>query len=99
MILNAFDFLGNAKPRYFIIRVNSYKQIEISQNRGVWFFSFSTEKKILQALHNNYVFLVFALNRGNQFHGFVKFRGIKSEEKCPELSQYGGQSNTLYKVS
>ena len=48
------------KSRYFIIRVNSYKQLDASHISNLWAFSSSTEKKITKA---SQVKLIIFLNK------------------------------------
>ncbi|RXG71364.1 putative ATP-dependent RNA helicase YTHDC2 [Armadillidium vulgare] len=86
------------KRRFFIIRVGAHKQIEVSQSRGLWAFAYGTERKVLQAAQNSTVILIFALNRGNQFHGFARFWGQKTDESCPEIANYGPPTGPLYKI-
>ncbi|XP_042863704.1 3'-5' RNA helicase YTHDC2-like [Penaeus japonicus] len=89
---------NGGKPRFFIIKASSYKQLEASHHTGLWAFTHNTEKKIMQAFQNGPVILVFTLHRGNQFNGYARFIGEKSEEKCPDITSAGPTLGPLYKI-
>ncbi|KAK3882695.1 hypothetical protein Pcinc_012942 [Petrolisthes cinctipes] len=86
------------KPRYFIIKASTYKQLEASLHSSLWAFTHTTEKKVLQALQMGPVLLVFTLHRGGQFNGYARFSGERSDERCPEITNIVPARGPLYKV-
>lgn len=54
--------------RYFIMKSNSMRNVEISQEKGIWSTSPSNESKLSQAfLANSLVLLVFSVQGSGHF--------------------------------
>ena len=85
---------GSARrDRYFIVKCNNYKNLEIAMSRGIWATTRSNEKKLDRAFHDGAaIYLIFSIQGSGSFQGYAKMVSEVSNEMCPDFgsSNLGG---------
>lgn len=85
---------GSARrDRYFIVKCNNYKNLEIAMSRGIWATTRSNEKKLDRAYREGAtVYLIFSIQGSGSFQGYAKMISEVSNEMCPDFgsSNLGG---------
>ncbi|XP_038148771.1 3'-5' RNA helicase YTHDC2 isoform X1 [Cyprinodon tularosa] len=79
--------------RYFIMKSNSMRNVEISQEKGIWSTTPSNESKLSQAfLANSLVLLVFSVQGSGHFQGYARMTSVVSQDSCQDwgLTGLGG---------
>uniref|UniRef100_T1JES8 RNA helicase n=1 Tax=Strigamia maritima TaxID=126957 RepID=T1JES8_STRMM len=73
--------------RYYIIKSNSQKMIEVSLIRGVWAFTPSTERKLQKTLKEGKIlYLIFSVQGSGHFQGYAHLTCDLITEKISEFS-------------
>ena len=62
-------FFENA--RFFIIKSTNKENVDISQKNAEWATTQSNQKKLNEAFQNNYVVLIFSINKSGCFQGYT----------------------------
>lgn len=62
-------FFENA--RFFIIKSSNKDNVDISQKNSEWATTQSNQKKLNEAFQNNYVILIFSINKSGCFQGYT----------------------------
>lgn len=71
--------------RYFIMKSNSIRNIEISQQKGIWATTPSTETKLTQAfMANTFIMLIFSVQGSGHFQGYARMTSGVSQESCQD---------------
>ncbi|MEQ2303440.1 hypothetical protein AMECASPLE_016937 [Ameca splendens] len=76
--------------RYFIMKSNSIRNIEISQQKGIWSTTPSNETKLTQAfLGNSFIILIFSVQGSGHFQGYARMTSIVSQDSCQDWGFMG----------
>ncbi|XP_014870965.1 probable ATP-dependent RNA helicase YTHDC2 isoform X1 [Poecilia latipinna] len=76
--------------RYFIMKSNSIRNIEISQQKGIWSTTPSNETKLTQAfLANSFIILIFSVQGSGHFQGYARMTSVVSQESCQDWGFMG----------
>ncbi|XP_012707270.2 3'-5' RNA helicase YTHDC2 isoform X1 [Fundulus heteroclitus] len=71
--------------RYFIMKSNSIRNIEISQQKGIWSTTPSNETKLTQAfLANSFIILVFSVQGSGHFQGYARMTSMVRQDSCQD---------------
>lgn len=82
--------LAISSIRYFIMKSNSIRNIEISQQKGIWSASPSNESKLSKAyLENKLIILIFSIQGSGQFQGYGRMISDISRESCQDWGLMG----------
>lgn len=77
------------RTKFFLIKSNSEKNVEISINYNVWATTGRNEAKFVKAfLENEYVVLVFSVNGSSKFCGYALMRSKPGESKNSNVYFY-----------
>lgn len=89
MILKAID---NTKPmfngtaRFFVVKSNSYENLETSIQHGAWATTMRPTKKLTAALKStDHVILIFSINESSCFQGIARMERAPDPGFKPEL--------------
>ncbi|XP_076615090.1 3'-5' RNA helicase YTHDC2 isoform X1 [Chaetodon auriga] len=81
---------GFSSVRYFIMKSNNVRNIEISQQKGIWSTTPSNEAKLTKAfLENNLIILIFSVQGSGHFQGYARMTSVTSQENCQEWDFMG----------
>ncbi|XP_070706567.1 3'-5' RNA helicase YTHDC2 isoform X2 [Pempheris klunzingeri] len=76
--------------RYFIMKSSNIRNIEISQQKGIWSTTPSNETKLTKAfLENNLVILIFSVQGSGHFQGYTRMTSAISQETCQDWGFMG----------
>ncbi|XP_078127171.1 3'-5' RNA helicase YTHDC2 [Sander vitreus] len=76
--------------RYFIMKSSNVRNIEISQQKGIWSTTPSNETKLTKAfLENNLIILIFSVQGSGHFQGYARMTSIISQESCQDWGFMG----------
>lgn len=76
--------------RYFIMKSSNIRNIEISQQKGIWSTTPSNETKLTKAfLENNLIILVFSVQGSGHFQGYARMTSAISQESCQDWGFMG----------
>ncbi|XP_051268215.1 3'-5' RNA helicase YTHDC2 isoform X4 [Dicentrarchus labrax] len=76
--------------RYFIMKSSNIRNIEISQQKGIWSTTPSNETKITKAfLENNLIVLIFSVQGSGHFQGYAHMTSVISRESCQDWGFMG----------
>ncbi|KAA0717455.1 putative ATP-dependent RNA helicase YTHDC2 [Triplophysa tibetana] len=79
-----------ASVRYFILKSSNTKNIELSQQRGIWSTTPNSEQKLNRAfLESSAVFLVFSVQGSGHFQGYARMTSEISGERCLDWGSAG----------
>uniref|UniRef100_A0A8C6WK60 RNA helicase n=1 Tax=Neogobius melanostomus TaxID=47308 RepID=A0A8C6WK60_9GOBI len=82
--------LSISSIRYFIMKSNSIRNIEISQQKGIWSTTPSNESKLSKAyLENKLIILIFSIQGSGQFQGYARMTSVISRESCQDWGLMG----------
>lgn len=82
--------------RHFIMKSSSLRNIEISQQKGIWSTTPSNEGKLTKAfLENDLIILIFSVQGSGHFQGYARMTSIISLESCQDwgFMRLGGVFN------
>ncbi|KAK2819379.1 hypothetical protein Q5P01_024940 [Channa striata] len=76
--------------RYFIMKSSNVRNIEISQQKGIWSTTPSNETKLTKAfLENDLIILIFSVQGSGQFQGYARMASGISQESCQDWGFMG----------
>ncbi|XP_040013730.1 3'-5' RNA helicase YTHDC2 isoform X2 [Xiphias gladius] len=76
--------------RYFIMKSSNVRNIEISQQKGIWSTTPSNESKLTKAfLENNLIILIFSVQGSGHFQGYAHMTSVISQESCQDWGFMG----------
>ncbi|XP_076867546.1 3'-5' RNA helicase YTHDC2 isoform X2 [Brachyhypopomus gauderio] len=76
--------------RYFIMKSSNLRNIEMSQQRGIWSTTPSNEPKLNRAFRESAaVFLIFSVQGSGHFQGYARMSSEISPEQCPDWGSTG----------
>ncbi|XP_068608854.1 3'-5' RNA helicase YTHDC2 [Brachionichthys hirsutus] len=76
--------------RYFIMKSSSIRNIEISQQKGIWSTSLNNELKLNKAfVENCLVILVFSVQGSGHFQGYARMASVASQDGCQDWDVLG----------
>ncbi|XP_056099939.1 3'-5' RNA helicase YTHDC2 [Rhinichthys klamathensis goyatoka] len=76
--------------RYFIMKSSNTRNIELSQQRGIWSTTPSNEHKLTRAFQeSSAVFLVFSVQGSGHFQGYARMTSSISGERCLDWGSVG----------
>uniref|UniRef100_A0A4W6F8V8 RNA helicase n=1 Tax=Lates calcarifer TaxID=8187 RepID=A0A4W6F8V8_LATCA len=82
--------LAFSSVRYFIMKSSNVRNIEISQQKGIWSTTPSNETKLTKAfLENNLIILVFSVQGSGHFQGYARMTSVISQESCQDWGFMG----------
>ncbi|XP_061118444.1 3'-5' RNA helicase YTHDC2 [Conger conger] len=75
----------HAPVRYFIMKSSSLRNIEISQQRGIWSTTPGSQLKLTRAFQDSAsVFLVFSVKGSGHFQGYARMSSDIGPEQCQD---------------
>ncbi|GFY33088.1 3'-5' RNA helicase YTHDC2 [Trichonephila clavipes] len=87
----------NSRIRYFIIKANTSRVVEVSMAKNIWAFTSTTERKLLSAIkEGKEVILIFSIQGSGHFQGFARFTPHLSDQRPPEFS--AANLGTCYQI-
>ncbi|XP_029300796.1 3'-5' RNA helicase YTHDC2 isoform X2 [Cottoperca gobio] len=76
--------------RYFIMKSSNVRNIDISQQKGIWSTTPSNETKLTKFfLENNLIILVFSVQGSGHFQGYARMTSNISQESCQDWGFMG----------
>ncbi|XP_044189523.1 3'-5' RNA helicase YTHDC2 isoform X1 [Thunnus albacares] len=82
--------LAFSSVRYFIMKSSNVRNIEISQQKGIWSTTPSNETKLTKAfLENNLIILIFSVQGSGHFQGYARMVSAISQESCQDWGFMG----------
>ncbi|KAJ8304720.1 hypothetical protein KUTeg_018303 [Tegillarca granosa] len=76
--------------RYFVIKCNNQKYLDISQSKGIWATNPSNEKKFNKSFQEGKsVHLIFSVQGSGHFQGYAKMTSLSVKEKSPDFNLPG----------
>ncbi|XP_036436605.1 3'-5' RNA helicase YTHDC2 [Colossoma macropomum] len=79
-----------APVRYFIMKSSNLRNIELSQQRGIWSTTPSNEHKLNRAFQeNSVVFLIFSVQGSGHFQGYARMSSEIGSERCQDWGSSG----------
>uniref|UniRef100_A0A7N8XXR8 RNA helicase n=1 Tax=Mastacembelus armatus TaxID=205130 RepID=A0A7N8XXR8_9TELE len=76
--------------RYFIMKSSNIRNIEISQQKGIWSTTLNNEAKLTKAfLENNLIILIFSVQGSGHFQGYAHMASAISKESCQDWGFMG----------
>ncbi|XP_028274222.1 3'-5' RNA helicase YTHDC2 [Parambassis ranga] len=76
--------------RYFIMKSNNIRNLEISQQKGIWSTTPSNETKLTKAfLGNSLVILIFSVQSSGHFQGYARMTSAVDQDSCQDWG-FGG---------
>ncbi|XP_067339375.1 3'-5' RNA helicase YTHDC2 isoform X2 [Channa argus] len=76
--------------RYFIMKSSNVRNIEISQQKGIWSTTPSNESKLTKAfLENDFIILIFSVQGSGHFQGYARMASDISQESCQDWGFMG----------
>ncbi|XP_062409624.1 3'-5' RNA helicase YTHDC2 [Sardina pilchardus] len=76
--------------RYFIMKSSNLRNIELSQQRGIWSTTPSNELKLNRAFQeSSLVFLVFSVQGSGHFQGYARMVSEIGQERCQDWGSSG----------
>nr|XP_029131388.1 3'-5' RNA helicase YTHDC2-like [Labrus bergylta] len=76
--------------RYFIMKSSNMRNIEISQQRGIWSTTPSNETKLSRAfIEHSIIILVFSAQGSGHFQGYARMTSAVSRESCQDWGLVG----------
>ncbi|XP_077353134.1 3'-5' RNA helicase YTHDC2 isoform X2 [Festucalex cinctus] len=87
--------LAVSSVRYFMMKSNNQKNIDISQQKGVWSTIPNNETKLTKALQENEVILIFSVQGSGHFQGYARMSSSISYTSSQdwEFGHLGGVFN------
>ncbi|KAM7149206.1 3'-5' RNA helicase YTHDC2 isoform 7-T8 [Molossus nigricans] len=80
----------NMPIRYFIMKSSNLRNLEISQQKGIWSTTPSNERKLNRAFwESSMVYLVFSVQGSGHFQGFSRMSSEIGKEKSQEWGSAG----------
>ncbi|XP_026778235.2 3'-5' RNA helicase YTHDC2 isoform X2 [Pangasianodon hypophthalmus] len=76
--------------RYFIMKSSNLRNIELSQQRGIWSTTPNNEHKLNRAFQENgTVFLIFSVQGSGHFQGYARMSSEIGSERCKDWGATG----------
>ncbi|KAL7376832.1 hypothetical protein ABVT39_016645 [Epinephelus coioides] len=76
--------------RYFIMKSSNVRNIDISQQKGIWSTTPSNENKLTKAfMENNLIILIFSVQGSGHFQGYAHMTSAVSQESCQDWGFMG----------
>ncbi|XP_054875386.1 3'-5' RNA helicase YTHDC2 isoform X2 [Amphiprion ocellaris] len=76
--------------RYFIMKSSNSRNLEISQQKGIWSTTPSNETKLTKAfLENSLIILIFSVQGSGHFQGYAHMTSAISQESCQDWGFMG----------
>lgn len=82
----AFPQMATSSVRYFIVKSNNFRNIEISQQKGIWSTTPRNESRFSKAyLANKLIILIFSVQGSGHFQGYARMTSVISKQRCQDL--------------
>uniref|UniRef100_A0A8C3GAK2 RNA helicase n=1 Tax=Cyclopterus lumpus TaxID=8103 RepID=A0A8C3GAK2_CYCLU len=76
--------------RYFIMKSSNVRNIDISQQKGIWSTTPSNETKLAKAfLEKSAIILIFSVQGSGHFQGYARMTSVISQESCQDWGFMG----------
>ncbi|KAM4527615.1 3'-5' RNA helicase YTHDC2 isoform 2-T3 [Odontesthes bonariensis] len=76
--------------RYFVMKSSNIRNLEISQQKGIWSTTPINESKLTKAfLENSLVILIFSVQGSGHFQGYAHMKSVISQDTCPDWGFMG----------
>ncbi|CAH1795870.1 unnamed protein product [Owenia fusiformis] len=76
--------------RYFVMKSNNHKNLDISYQKRIWATTASNERKLNKAFKDGKtVYLIFSVQGSGHFQGFAKMTSLIGKEKSPDFGAPG----------
>ncbi|XP_061703653.1 3'-5' RNA helicase YTHDC2 isoform X2 [Syngnathoides biaculeatus] len=76
--------LAFSSIRYFIMKSSNTRNLEISQQKGIWSTIPSNETKITKAFQENEIILIFSVQGSGHFQGYARMSSTISHRSCQD---------------
>ncbi|CAG5867080.1 unnamed protein product [Menidia menidia] len=81
---------ASSSVRYFIMKSSNIRNIEISQQKGIWSTTPINETKLTKAfLGNGLIILIFSVQGSGHFQGYARMTSVISQEGCHDWGFVG----------
>ncbi|KAI8792942.1 ATP-dependent RNA helicase YTHDC2 [Biomphalaria glabrata] len=81
---------GVEEGRYFLMRCNNQKIVDVSETKGIWATSVSNETKLNRAFNSGKpVYLIFSVPGNANFQGYAKMTSLISKNRSPDFPGSG----------
>ncbi|XP_074546808.1 3'-5' RNA helicase YTHDC2 [Halichoeres trimaculatus] len=82
--------LVSSSIRYFIMKSSNMKNIEISQQKGIWSTTPTNETKLSRAfMSSSIIILIFSVQGSGHFQGYARMTSAVSRENCQDWGLVG----------
>ncbi|XP_061655818.1 3'-5' RNA helicase YTHDC2 isoform X1 [Phyllopteryx taeniolatus] len=81
--------LASPSIRYFVMKSSNLRNIDISQQKGIWSTIPSNEPKLTKALQENEIILIFSIQGSGHFQGYARMSSTISHTGCQDWG-FGG---------
>lgn len=72
--------------RYFIVKCNNYKNLDISMSKRIWATTKSNERKLDRAFREaENVYLIFSIQGSGNFQGYARMVSAVTLDSCPDF--------------
>ncbi|XP_060769254.1 3'-5' RNA helicase YTHDC2 isoform X2 [Neoarius graeffei] len=76
--------------RYFVMKSSNLRNIELSQQRGIWSTTPNNEHKLNRAFQeNSTIFLIFSVQGSGHFQGYARMSSEIGSERCKDWGAAG----------
>lgn len=76
----------SSEARYFIMKCNNQRNLDISMAKGIWATTLANEKKLNKAFkESKHVMLVFSVQGSGHFQGYAQMTSPIGKDKSPEF--------------
>uniref|UniRef100_A0A1A7XDF5 RNA helicase n=1 Tax=Iconisemion striatum TaxID=60296 RepID=A0A1A7XDF5_9TELE len=76
--------------RYFVMKSSNVRNVEISQEKGIWSTTPNNETKLTKAfMGNNLIILIFSVQGSGHFQGYAHMTSTVSQESCQDWGFVG----------
>ncbi|CAJ1070962.1 '-5' RNA helicase YTHDC2 isoform X2 [Xyrichtys novacula] len=75
--------------KYFIMKSSNMKNIEISQQKGIWSTTPINETRLSQAFMNSNVILIFSVQGSGHFQGYARMTSSVNRDSCQDWGLVG----------
>ncbi|XP_069025007.1 3'-5' RNA helicase YTHDC2-like [Embiotoca jacksoni] len=83
--------LVSSSVRYFIMKSSNIRNLEISQQKGIWSTTPSNESKLTKAfLGNSLIILIFSVQGSGHFQGYARMTSVISQDSCQDWGGFMG---------
>ncbi|XP_069576764.1 3'-5' RNA helicase YTHDC2-like [Brachyistius frenatus] len=88
--------LVSPSARYFIMKSSNIRNLEISQQKGIWSTTPSNETKLTQAfVGNSLIILIFSVQGSGHFQGYARMTSVIRQNSCQDWGGFNGRTGVF----